>query len=79
MIYSSHLFPVNATVEYGLQDVPRRIDMMDAQQFIQYYVDAHNNAWVDLGDGRSASDPNSVRDAPYRIYFYTWLLFEYEE
>lgn len=58
---------VNATVEYGVQDVTRRVKMMDAQQFIQYYVDAHNNAWVASGAGRSASDPNSVRTSAYRI------------
>jgi TonB-linked SusC/RagA family outer membrane protein len=58
---------VNATVEYGLQDVPRRIKLMDAQQFVQYYVDAHNNAWVSSGAGRLASDPNSARTSAYRI------------
>jgi len=58
---------VNATVEYGVQDVTRRVKMMDAQQFIQYYVDAHNNAWVASGAGRSASDPNSARGPAYRI------------
>lgn len=58
---------VNATVEYGVQDVTRRIKLMDAQQFVQYYVDAHNNAWVASGAGRSASDPNSVRGSAYRI------------
>ncbi|WPU94091.1 TonB-dependent receptor [Mucilaginibacter sabulilitoris] len=58
---------VNASYEYGVQDVTRRIDMMNAQQFIQYYVDAHNNAWVALGGGNQASDPNSVRSSAYKI------------
>ncbi|WP_245917028.1 TonB-dependent receptor [Mucilaginibacter yixingensis] len=58
---------VNATVEYGVQDVTRRVKMMDAQQYIQYYVDAHNNAWVASGPGRLATDPNSVRTSAYKI------------
>lgn len=56
---------VNATFEYGMQHVDRRIDVMDAQQFIQYYIDAHNNAWVDAGG--NASDPNDKRSPAYRI------------
>ena len=52
---------VNASVEYGSQEVMRQIDMMDAQQWIKYYVTAKNNSWTDLGGGRSASDPNSIR------------------
>ncbi|QJD98483.1 TonB-dependent receptor [Mucilaginibacter robiniae] len=58
---------VNATIEYGTQDVRRRIKMMDAQQFVQYYIDAHNNAWAASGSGRSASDPNSVRSSAFKI------------
>ncbi|MDR6941028.1 TonB-dependent receptor [Mucilaginibacter pocheonensis] len=58
---------VNASYEYGVQDVTRRIDMMNAQQFVQYYVDAHNNAWVALGNGHQASDPNSARSSAYKI------------
>ncbi|MBE7169091.1 MAG: TonB-dependent receptor [Williamsia sp.] len=58
---------VSATYEYGTQKVVRTIGMMDAQQWIQYYIDAHNNAWVDLGGGRKASDPNSARPANYKI------------
>jgi TonB-dependent starch-binding outer membrane protein SusC len=53
--------------EYGVQKVIRKVPMMDAQQWIQYYIDAHNNAWVDLGGGHQASDPNSVRTTPYKI------------
>ncbi len=58
---------VSASYEYGTQKVNRPIKMMDAQQWIQYYIDAHNNAWVDLGGGHQASDPNSVRPANYKI------------
>lgn len=56
---------VNAMYELGFQQVVRKVDMMDAQQFIQYYIDAHNNAWVAAGG--NISDPNSVRGPAYRI------------
>uniref|UniRef100_F4CDC8 TonB-dependent receptor plug n=1 Tax=Sphingobacterium sp. (strain 21) TaxID=743722 RepID=F4CDC8_SPHS2 len=58
---------VGFNYEYGIQKVSRRIDLMDAQQYIQYYVDAHNNGWINSGEGRSASDPNSVRTKPFQI------------
>jgi TonB-dependent starch-binding outer membrane protein SusC len=56
---------ISATYEYGIQKVTRMVDMMDAQQFIQYYIDAHNNGWI--AKGGNASDPNSVRTSPYKI------------
>lgn len=58
---------VGFNYEYGIQKVTRPIELMDAQQYIQYYVDAHNNGWINSGEGRSASDPNSVRTGPFRI------------
>lgn len=58
---------VSASYEYGVQKVIRKVDMMNAQQWIQYYIDAHNNAWIDLGGGHTASDPNSVRSANYKL------------
>ena len=59
---------VSANFDYGWQKVVRRVDMMDAQQWIDYYVTAKNNSWVDLGGGHSASDPNSVRTSTlYKI------------
>lgn len=58
---------VGFNYEYGIQKVSRRIDLMDAQQYIQYYIDAHNNGWINSGEGRSASDPNSVRTKPFQI------------
>lgn len=50
---------INGSYEFGKQDVARRIKLMDAQQYIQYYIDAHNNAWADQGG--NVNDPNSVR------------------
>jgi len=56
---------VSAGYEFGVQTVNRQIDMMNAPQFVQYYIDAHNNAWTAAGG--KASDPNSVRGPAYRI------------
>lgn len=58
----------NIGYESGIQSVERRVKMMDAQQWIDYYIDAHNNAWVDLNPAKNkASDPNSLRTSTYRI------------
>ncbi|HEV7383130.1 MAG TPA: TonB-dependent receptor plug domain-containing protein, partial [Dyadobacter sp.] len=40
---------VSANLEYGSQKVVRRVKMMDAQQFIETYKDAKNNAWTAQG------------------------------
>lgn len=56
---------VSANVEYGSQKVVRRVKMMDAQQYIETYKDAKNNAW--MAQGGKASDPNSVRPATLKI------------
>lgn len=50
---------INASYEFGMQDVTRKLKMMDAGQYIQYYIDAHNNAWTDAGG--KVSDPNALR------------------
>ncbi|WP_245893585.1 TonB-dependent receptor [Sphingobacterium gobiense] len=53
---------VSAGFDYGIQKVTRMVDMMDAQEWIRYYVAAKNNAWVDLNpEINKASDPNSAR------------------
>ncbi len=56
---------VSANIEYGSQKVTRRVKMMDAQQYIETYIDAKNNAW--MAQGGKAGDPNSVRPATLKI------------
>ncbi len=56
---------VSATFEYGIQKVAKQIKLMNAQQYIDYYVAAKNNGWV--ANGGKATDPNSARTASYRI------------
>lgn len=53
---------VSVTAEYGISRVNRRVQMMDAQQWIQYYIDARNNAWVLLDPvNNKATDDNTKR------------------
>lgn len=53
---------VNLTYEYGLSKVNRKVDMMDAQEWIQYYIDARNNAWILLDPvNNKATDDNTKR------------------
>ena len=56
---------VDINYERGIQRVAREVDMMNSQQFIQYYIDAHNNAWIYAGG--NAGDPNSARPSNYQI------------
>jgi len=53
---------VGLTYEYGISKVNRKVDMMDAQEWIKYYIDARNNAWVLLDPvNNKASDDNTKR------------------
>lgn len=53
---------VNATYEQGISKVARRVNMMDAQEWIQYYIDARNNAWVLLDPvNNKPTDDNAKR------------------
>ncbi|MCW3090517.1 MAG: TonB-dependent receptor plug [Ferruginibacter sp.] len=53
---------VNVTYEQGISKVNRKVEMMDAQQWIQYYIDARNNAWVLLDPvNNKATDDNAKR------------------
>jgi TonB-linked SusC/RagA family outer membrane protein len=49
------------SINTGVQQVERTLDVLNAREFATYVNEARNNAWVNSGPGRSASDPNSVR------------------
>jgi TonB-linked SusC/RagA family outer membrane protein len=49
----------------GEQEITKKIDLLKPEEFVQYAIDARNNAWTYLG--HSASDPNSVRSPLYQI------------
>ena len=59
---------INFDVYTGVQEVSKKIDLLNAQEYAEYITDSRNNGWVASGPNRSASDPNSVRgNAIYQI------------
>jgi TonB-dependent SusC/RagA subfamily outer membrane receptor len=55
---------IGATLEYGISKVIRMPEMMDAQQWIEYYKDARNNAWVALDPvNNKPTDDNAKRSS----------------
>jgi TonB-dependent starch-binding outer membrane protein SusC len=60
---------VSLSYEYGLSKVTRKVEMMDAQQWIKYYIDARNNAWVLLDPvNNKATDDNTKRASGGKNY-----------
>lgn len=52
----------------GVQSVANKLDLMNAEELIDYNRDATNNAYLQANPGASASDPNSMRsNAAWRI------------
>jgi TonB-linked SusC/RagA family outer membrane protein len=58
---------VNYNMYYGVQSPEKTIDFLNGPQWAEYSAERRNNAWVRLGGGRSASDPNSARTPAYQI------------
>jgi TonB-linked SusC/RagA family outer membrane protein len=56
---------VNVSYEYGISNVARQVEMMNAPEFIEFTTAARNNSWIT--DGGSPSDPNSKRPGAYYI------------
>jgi TonB-linked SusC/RagA family outer membrane protein len=56
---------IDVSYERGLQQVARKVEMMNSQEFIRFWVDAHNNEWIK--NGGSVSDPQSARPSNLRI------------
>ncbi|MFD1143585.1 TonB-dependent receptor [Larkinella insperata] len=60
---------------YGLQQVAKKIDVMNTQEYLQFFKDGHNQAWLDRaplpGDApHTINDPNSVRERYTNANFY---------
>ena len=51
----------------GFQQLGRKIDMMNAQEFAQFTIDARNNGYLDNVPTGKITDPNSMRAATFRI------------
>ena len=50
---------------YGIQNVSKKLPMMNAYQFAEFARDGHNNAYLAEVPGASPDDPNSVRPQSY--------------
>jgi TonB-linked SusC/RagA family outer membrane protein len=67
---------------YGIQQVTKKLDLLSPDEFIDFAIEARNNAWQYLGG--KASDPNSVRSPLYQIspYFYdkkSWTVTDWQD
>ncbi|SKB91218.1 TonB-linked outer membrane protein, SusC/RagA family [Sphingobacterium nematocida] len=52
---------IDLSINSGVQEVEKYLELLNAREYALYINEARNNAWVNSGPGRSASDPNSVR------------------
>lgn len=59
-----------ADVYTGFQDVSKKIDVLNSQQFAEFSKEASNNAYLDNVPGASINDPNSARPSSYLRYRY---------
>jgi TonB-linked SusC/RagA family outer membrane protein len=55
----------SANAYYGVQEVAKRFEVLNARQWAELLVEARNNGWMDLGG--SPSDPNDIRPSRYQI------------
>lgn len=61
---------VNFDVYTGFQEVTKKIDLLNSQQYAEFAKEAANTAYVENVAGAKATDPNSVRPASYLRYRY---------
>lgn len=60
---------VNLDIYAGFQNVTKKMDLMDAQQFIEFSREAFNNNYLGRVPGASASDPLSMRPSGNRYRY----------
>jgi len=61
---------VNLDVYTGFQEITKKIDLLNSQQFAEFGKEASNNAYLDNIKGATINDPNSVRPTDYLRYRY---------
>lgn len=61
---------VEASYEFGVSEVARRIDMMNAPEFMDYTITARNNSWVTTKGG-NINDTNEQRGSNYNYWIPT--------
>ncbi|WP_443936809.1 TonB-dependent receptor [Pedobacter sp. MW01-1-1] len=52
---------IDFSLNTGVQQVEKTLDVLNAREFALFVNESRNNAWINSGPGRLASDPNSVR------------------
>ncbi|MBN9386197.1 MAG: TonB-dependent receptor [Chitinophagaceae bacterium] len=73
---------INFNAYTGVQQVTKKIDLLNSQQFADFAKEASNNAYLDRFPNASVSDPNNVRPASNLRYRYPrgegydWLNFD---
>ncbi|WP_461088779.1 TonB-dependent receptor [Spirosoma gilvum] len=73
---------VNLDVYTGFQQVTKKLDLLNSQQFAEFGKEASNTAYLDNVPGASINDPNSVRPSSYLRYryprgeLYDWFNFD---
>jgi TonB-linked SusC/RagA family outer membrane protein len=60
---------------YGIQQVARKMDVMNTREYIEFFKDGHNQAWLDRAPmpgnaPHTINDPNSVRQKYTNSGFY---------
>lgn len=61
---------VNLDVFTGVQNVSKRMDILNSAQFAEFGKEASNNAYLDNVAGANISDPNSARPSSFLRYRY---------
>lgn len=52
---------IDFNISTGVQQVEKLVDVLNAREFAAYINESRNNAWVNSGPNRLATDPNSAR------------------
>lgn len=60
---------VNLDVYAGFQNVTKKLDLMNAQEFVEFSREAFNNHYVEAVPGASAGDPLNVRPSGNRYRY----------
>lgn len=60
---------INFDFYTGVQQISKKMDMLNAQQFAEFSKDAANNAYLERVAGALITDPNSVRPAGGRYRY----------
>lgn len=61
---------VNLDVFAGVQNLSRKMDILNSQQFAELGIEASNNAYLDNVPGANINDPNDIRPSTFLRYRY---------